>query len=406
MEVALLVSDFSQAESFLPLQHLGHLDALLSLSGRTRFDFSAPVLDLLHSGSSVSSHSVSRTAASPLLPGGCRFGSPLPVSDLLHPGLLPSSRSSVHLASGSPVFGCGQPDVSPAALDPLHLEPALPVQGFCRADFTSFVAGLAHTALAPSTRSLLQLGLSLPPLDRIGFGPSVSMRHFTCLELAFLAPGSSRSGPLPLTSEHVLLDSLTSVQSHVRSGPTVPAVESCRAGLFLSLRSLLRSELFTPVFKSVRFGLPMPPVDSLHSGASPSARPVMRPGSLFPLMSSSRLGISLPSPDYACLGPTMLLRSHARLDVFSPVLSECCLGAPLPSHSPACLDVVMLTFRISRSGTSVFVLDVSSSGTVVLLQSSVRLGPTLSAYGLNFLGSVPPALDFVAQQHPVDRRGL
>ena len=177
----LLVLDSLRLELAPSPQSLGHVGPSLLAFGRSRFDPTLPVLDLLQPGLGLFMRSLARLESAPS------------VLDFLHLGFITPPRSSVRLGLALFAFSSTRVGFSLLALDLTHVGLSL------------LLRSMAHPGFSFSSFSCCRLESFLLVPDPTQPEPSTLLQSLARLEPPFFPCGITCLGPLLLASDCVHL---------------------------------------------------------------------------------------------------------------------------------------------------------------------------------------------------------
>ncbi len=300
---------------------------------------------------------------------------------------------------------------------PVRAGPPVVLLGCARSGSVFSLPVLENVHLGPtlSLRSPPCPGLVVPVSDSVHTGPATPLRSSVRLYLAMLISGCVRLGaPSPMLNS-VTIGSTCLFRSTGQLGASLPTMDSFQlgtslparrsshlkpaslaygivwAGSPLSMPDELLVSLLLPSKSYARLGLFLVLLDYVHLNASIFSRSLAHPGPQAALLGLARLGFifSLPALDNAHSGLLSPARSLAHssfsmfpLDFFSP-------GAPTSLRQYARTGSSFLASG-RPTGNVLPLLDCLVVGTSLLARSFARIGLQVPVFGLSYFGSVSP----------------
>ena len=385
------VTSLAQADASLPLRAPSRADAPPVPCGLLRLDQSLAVPSYGFSESSSSLRRLAWPDFPALVLGGIRLGAPPLTCDSWATGPSLPARSLLHSGQFLELEKLKRWSII-----------SLELSDFYRGDVPLPLRDLARpgSALPSFGGARLELSTSTPDLQELGSAPT--LRSFVCSELASSIGGLHRSGPSPLVSDLLHLESTLPPRSCARLGPaaaifnfgapgSLPPSQGCTwMGSFALALGTLRLGLQPLALKLAATGSALllressRPETSLlvSASAQPEISLLLRslacldvPASM---LQSSRFGFSLIAMDFLHLGAPVLLQSLCKLEPVPFVSDSACTGLPPSSRHLARVGLLLSLPACTRTGSPLAVPDVIGFGLALLLRSTAHPASSLS----------------------------
>eukprot|EP00439_Symbiodinium_sp_Y106_P079744 s2095_g18.t1 len=202
----------------------------------------AAAKDFLVPGLSTLLHSSGRSDSSPLIFGAVRMDLTVPAPDFSRSGSAPSLQHSAHMGLMTSAYGLTCLGLLPPALDPVHLELLVLLQGFFQPESLLFVYGMSQLGSILLALDFLhpEFPLSLHSYSKSGSRLLVSGRG--AMGLLLFATDSLHPGPGPL------------MRSFAQPGWIVPVLDFLNLEPFMPLRSYNRLDSTSSTFDYLQTG--------------------------------------------------------------------------------------------------------------------------------------------------------
>ena len=196
-----------------------------------------------------------------------------------------------------------------------------------------------------SVQSFVRLGPSLPLAAASQSRDLVSLKNFYLVGLAFFTYGKVRADSTMSILDHVTSESALFLRSFSRLDLALLAFDCSSIGFFISLRSLARLGFAVSITGLACIESFLLAFEAMHMGSSMFARSPARPDLAAFLVDTYQLGSVVPMHSFVCLESSL------------PVLDVKDMGSSLFLHSFARSSSTMSIFGLGRPGLPVFVFD-------------------------------------------------